>query len=54
MSNKEVLNIIKPYYKQKNAQEAVDELIEKASKLWKKKNPTKRDDMTAIILFLYK
>ena len=48
---KDIIKIIKPFYKKNDPQGAANELIKKASKLWAK-NSNERDDITVIVIFI--
>jgi serine/threonine protein phosphatase PrpC len=51
LSNEEVIEIVKSYYGDKNAQGACEELVKTANKRWKHTHGY-TDDITAIVIFL--
>jgi len=51
LSNKQVCDIVNPYYSTKNAQGACDKLVEESVKLWMKEDSI-IDDITCVIIFL--
>ena len=51
LENEEIVNIIKKYYEENNAADALEEIYKEADKKWRE-NEGIVDDITAIILFL--
>eukprot|EP00826_Nyctotherus_ovalis_P023459 TRINITY_DN1801_c0_g2_i22.p1 TRINITY_DN1801_c0_g2~~TRINITY_DN1801_c0_g2_i22.p1 ORF type:complete len:102 (+),score=34.65 TRINITY_DN1801_c0_g2_i22:73-378(+) len=51
MSDQEVMEIVKNYYGERNAQAACEELVKVADKKWRH-SLNETDDITAIVIFL--
>ena len=52
MSNEEVGNIVMPYYEQRNAEKAAEQLVRAAFQKWKDKASDIVDDITCVVIFL--
>ena len=52
LTNEEVAEIAKPFYKKKNAEKAAEAIVRESYLRWKREEEGVVDDITCIILFL--
>ena len=51
LSNQDVANILYPYFLQKNAEGAAENVVKRAYKRWKREESS-IDDITCVVIFL--
>ena len=52
MSNREVIDIIIPFWEQNNPQKACEAVERESLKRWKENNPSSIDDISMVIFFI--